>query len=145
MTNESQEHSETSLADEFYDAYVHHSNQLRVWFVAYGIGGPVLIVTNVELWRTLAPTWPGKIAVVLFLLGVVSQILLTMTNKTLMWIIYFGKSHPKVQNRWWYKFSDRLSEVFWLDLVVDFLSIVFMITATVLVFIGVAGSTPVPT
>lgn len=38
----------------FYEAYAGFARNLRIWFVAYGIGGPVLFLTNSEVWQKVS-------------------------------------------------------------------------------------------
>ncbi len=43
----------SNQATEYLEAYAEHSKVIRTWFVAYGIGAPVLLLTNEALARTL--------------------------------------------------------------------------------------------
>src|SRR5713101_4478781 len=76
-------------AEGFYKAYEEHSRTLRAWLVAYGIGGPVLMLTNDHISLTLSGSGHARTIAILFLGGVVLQVLLTAVNKTAMWICYF--------------------------------------------------------
>lgn len=39
---------------ELYAVYEEHSKTLRTWLVAYGIGAPVLFITNDKVWKAIA-------------------------------------------------------------------------------------------
>ena len=41
-------------AEDHYQSYAEHNRILRTWLVAYGIGAPVLILSNDTLWARLA-------------------------------------------------------------------------------------------
>jgi len=43
----------TTEREEYFKAYEEYSKVLRTWFVAYGIGGPVLLLTNETLAKAI--------------------------------------------------------------------------------------------
>ena len=84
------------LAAEFYKAYEEHSKVLRTWLVAYGVGAPVLFLTNDSLAAKLgASAESGEIGG-LFLGGVAFQVFLAVLNKTVMW----PRATPKTGHLW---------------------------------------------
>lgn len=70
---------------ELYAAYDGYSRALRTWLVAYGIGAPVLLMTNDALWLAVAESGDAAWIGALFLVGVALQVVLTAVNKTAMW------------------------------------------------------------
>lgn len=82
----------STLAEEHLAAYGEYSKTLRAWFVAYGVGAPVLLFTNDAFVRALRASGAAKYAATLFLSGVALQILLASLNKVTMWTLYFGET-----------------------------------------------------
>ena len=119
---------------EFHAAYDGYSRTLRTWLVAYGIGAPVLLMTNDSLWRAIAEsgdmTWIGA----LFLIGVALQVLLATLNKTAMWVLYYGEIRSDFEEGWVCSFAAWLSRQFWIDILVDLLSMGLFAAATYQVF-----------
>jgi hypothetical protein len=117
-------------AAEFYAAYDHYSKLLRTWLVAYGIGGPVLLLSSEALLQKLSTSGSAKSVAVLFLVGVVLQVLIATINKAVMWVLYYGELHPEYRARTRYELCEWLSEQFALDLVIDIASMVLFALAT---------------
>ena len=135
---------DVSLAESaqgYYSAYQYHSNLLRTWLVAYGIGGPVLLLTNDTLWRQLTLSGAVNSIGKLFLIGVALQILLAALNKAIMWTLYRGEGDQQFQKKWLYEIAAWLSVKIGIDLVVDILSMGLMAWATVRVLGIIADTT----
>lgn len=88
---------------------------LRVWFVAYGIGGPVLFLTQPGVSKAVASSGGGRLIIALFIGGVVSQVLSSLFGKWASWVQY---RHAKYE-----EFSRLIGLArFWAgNLVIDFL------------------------
>lgn len=80
----------TEEEKSYYTAYGYHSNLLRTWLVAYGIGGPVLFINSAELYKKLVGSGQASLIAKLFLVGVFLQVSLSAINKTIMWTLYYG-------------------------------------------------------
>jgi hypothetical protein len=106
----------TTEAEEFYKAYEDYSRTLRTWLVAYGIGGPVLMLTNDRISKVLLTSGNARIIAGFFLAGVAIQVGITAINKAAMWICYFSEEE---ENRWWCNAAHWLSSQFWIDLICD--------------------------
>src|SRR5688572_11558052 len=115
---------------EHWPAYEEHSKTLRTWFVAYGIGAPVLFLSNDALWKRLIDSGSGPGVTKLFLFGVGIQVGLAALNKWLMWILYFGESHESFTQSLRYRVADRVSQWFWIDLMADVVTGVVFLIAT---------------
>lgn len=87
----------TDRAKEFYAAYEHYSGLLRTWLVAYGIGAPVLMLTNEKLWDALGTSGSSRYIAICFLFGVGLQVLLATLNKTIMWASHYAEGHSEFQ------------------------------------------------
>ena len=102
--------------DELYKAYEEHAKTLRTWLVAYGIGAPVVFLTNEQLSkRLLGNPWAWKIAA-LFLAGVSVQVFLAAINKTANWGAYYARRNPAKATGKRFVVARWLSEQFWIDL-----------------------------
>ena len=118
----------------FFDAYASAATNLRTWFVAYGIGAPVLFLSNEVLWQALSKAKCAECVAFLFLMGVGFQVLIAIINKNAMWFCYFGECKASFKETRRFKFWDWVSEQFWIDIVCDFTSIACFIVATYRVF-----------
>jgi hypothetical protein len=131
-------------AQGYYAAYEEHSKTLRTWLVAYGIGAPVLLLTNESLSEKLTVASDGPLIGMLFLAGVVVQVLLAALNKALMWTCYFLELYPNRKRSRRHRLAFRLSKQFWIDLSADVVSLILFGYATWLAFNIVLSGVPVP-
>jgi hypothetical protein len=76
----------------FYEPYVALARSLRVWFIAYGIGGPVLFLSNETAWKSLIKAGQARAVALLFLAGVATQVITVLIHKAAMWPISTWKS-----------------------------------------------------
>lgn len=119
---------------DFQNFYKYYSNLLRTWLVAYGIGGPVILLTNDNVWSRIVGSGNQVAIGVMFLLGVAMQVALALLNKTVNWNLYFGFVSPSFRDKWPHRLSDKLSEQYWIDILIDGISIGLMAIATALAF-----------
>jgi hypothetical protein len=122
-----------------YDAYASVARNLRTWFVAYGIGGPALIVSQEKVYTKLAASGSAGLIAACFLTGVVLQIGITIVNKFAMWFLYRGEYEPSLQGRRRYKLASWLGSVFWLEIVVDLATTCLFALATYSLVRVIAG------
>ena len=115
-----------------WEPYLEYSKTLRAWFISYGIGAPVLFMVQDGLAKKVAESENVNFIILLFLLGVSSQVFVTLLNKWTNWVIFAHKT--KSAEKWWVKLADSVSEWFWLDLVVDIATLVMFICGTYLTF-----------
>ena len=109
---------EKKQTEGYFEQYWRYASALRNWFVAYGIGGAILFISKGDLF-TKFPPGTKKIIVSAFLLGVLVQVLLAFWNKMGQWCIYRGEDDPSYRNRKIYKFWDKATEWFWMDVSSD--------------------------
>ena len=110
--------------------YAEYSKTLRAWLVAYGIGGPVLFVTNEKIAaRVSTSPFAGQI-VTAFLVGVALQIALALINKWGAWHMYAGAGDPGYQGSWRYKFWHFINAQSWIDFWLDVGTLVAFLFAT---------------
>lgn len=117
-------------AEEYLKAYGEFSKALRTWLVAYGIGAPVLLVTNEIASKALKASGHGKSIAIFFLIGVALQILLAAMNKAAMWGLYYGEENASFKGNRSYKVAYWFSEHLSIDLLVDAATLVVFAIAT---------------
>jgi uncharacterized protein YaaQ len=125
---------EHDLGAEFYEAYEEHSKVLRTWLVAYGIGAPVVLLTNETAATKLVMSGGFGAAGTLFLVGVAAQVSLAALNKTVMWACYFAERHPEVKTHKRFRAAYWISEQFLIDFVVDVVTMALFAWATWMLF-----------
>jgi len=129
--------NDPQLEKQLLEAYSSHARNLRTWLVAYGIGAPVLFLSNESLWIAVSKAECATCIAVLFLTGVASQIFIAFVNKNAMWICYYGERTESFKSRVIYKISDWLSAQFWIDILCDIISMICFIIATYTVFVAI--------
>ncbi len=70
--------------------YAEYSKTFRSWMVAYGIGGPILLLVSKDAPQTVAGSAQLPTIVTLFVVGVGLQIFLALLNKWAAWQMYRG-------------------------------------------------------
>lgn len=123
-----------SNADEsegLFQNYSEYAKTLRTWLVAYGIGAPVLLLTEENISLKLSESGAGRIIAIYFLLGVATQIVSAFLNKWCSWIQYSdeidGDRNPSLMTR----FSDWWAEFPWIEICMDLGTIILFSVATV--------------
>ena len=127
--------SEETAADGYYKVYEEYAKSLRTWLVAYGIGGPVLFLTNAGPRAELARSGASRCIALAFLVGVALQIALAALNKTLMWANYYAEITPGAGDRGFFRAVSWLSGQFWIDFLVDLGSLGLFGWATWMAFV----------
>lgn len=120
--------------NEHYTAYQQYSGLLRTWLVAYGIGAPVVVLTNESLWEKLRLGGDSKTIAILFLLGVTIQVTLAALNKTIMWVSYYADGHPEFKGTIIFKIVKALRRQFWIDFLADIGAMALFAIATFYIF-----------
>ncbi len=123
-----------------YSVYADYAKTLRTWLVAYGVGGPVLFLTQSDISKKIAESGQARLIICLFLVGVASQIFISFLNKWTNWYLYAYPNSEKRTHRIMYNIADWISERFWFDIIFDVVSIVTFGLATKKVLIIFTGS-----
>lgn len=121
-------------AEGFFKVYEEYSKTLRTWLVAFGIGGPVLFLTNEAIARRLAQSGYSTWIAGLFLTGVALQVALAAINKHAMWACYIATSKPDHDHNRFIRFGEWMSAQYWIDFIVDALSLIVFSVAVVWAF-----------
>lgn len=95
---------------DFYEPYAHYARQLKTWFVAYGIGAPVLFASSESISAKVAKHVDCELIVLFFLVGVALQIVGTLFNKYSMWYVYQKDIGNIPEATWRYRISDWYSQ-----------------------------------
>lgn len=119
-----------SLAEEYLEAYGEHARTLRTWLVAYGIGAPILLITNDSFAVAIRKSGDARWMAGCFFAGVTLQVLLSAVNKSAMWGLYYGETAPLFKRTFWFKLAYGVSERYWIDFVVDLATFVLFGIAT---------------
>lgn len=120
---------------ELYRSYEEYSKTLRTWFVAFGVGAPLVFLTNERLATKLSTAPTVRYLVAAYFFGVALQVLLAIINKNIMWGCYYGQTVPEFKSTRRYKFAEWFSGQYWIDAVADFLTGVLFVLATLRAFL----------
>ena len=118
-----------------FNSYKTYESTLRTWLVAYGIGAPILFLSNDSLWQKIAASTSSICIAILFLIGVALQIFVALLNKHSMWYCYRGERDDDFQKKTLYKISFWLADRYWIDILIDVFSVLAFVIATYKVFI----------
>ena len=134
--------SKSSGSEEsgFYGAYAGFAKTLRAWLIAYGIGAPVIFLTNQELWTKLANSGKAPCVGILFATGVTLQVLGAILYKTAMWYLYVGETKTDFRKTLRHRTSDWISECYCLEFTFDILSITSFVLASIIASLALAKS-----
>ena len=131
--------SDDNIAGSYYAAYEQHSAILRTWLVAYGVGAPVLVLTNEKVWVLLRQSGDSRLIAGCFLLGVALQVVMAALNKTLMWSSYYAEEHSDYAATRRYSLTAILRGQFWIDFLADVSAIILFAYATYRMFLVLAA------
>lgn len=124
--------------------YAEYSKTFRSWMVAYGVGGPVLLLLSKDAPANVSDS-PHILAIVaLFILGVALQILLSLINKWAAWQMYrgafskyqHGRADPDCDDHdrsRTYRVWCWINKQSWIDFIFDISSLIAFSIATWLV------------
>ena len=122
----------------FYEPYVQYARTLRAWFVAYGIGVPVLLVSQDAIAKAILATGTGNRIAWLFLCGVLIQIIVTFLYKYSMEYLYFDETDSKeLKGTMRLKIAVWLSNAIWFEIFLDLISLLLFAYGTFLVVAAV--------
>ena len=118
---------------EHFQNYTDYSKTLRSGLVAYGIGGPVLFLTNQSLSDRVSVAPNKRLIIGLFLAGVALQVVLSFLNKWCAWNMYAGENQIAYRLKKRYKVWRIINDWSGLDFCIDAASIIAFICSTWLV------------
>lgn len=116
-----------------YEVYDKFARKMKYWLIAYGIGGPVLFVSQDAIAQKIIESGRAITITLFFLIGVALQIAISLYHKLVMWYPYWAGDIPERRQTWKFQFSVWASENMCIDLIVDILTIILFVLATFLV------------
>lgn len=123
--------------DHFFTPYLEHTRTLRTWFVAYGVGGPLLFATQKNLIEKLIDYGCIKVVVILMLVATLIQTVSTWLYKATTYQFYLSEIDQFYYSTWIHKCSIKISKhYYWVIPLADFLTILLLLIATVMVFLA---------
>ena len=88
------DNEKSDINDSIFDQYVRHSDVLRNWYVAFGIGGLVLYLSNQSTFSNFPKDQLVLIAILL-ISGVIFQVILAFVNKVYNFLFYHKSIRSK--------------------------------------------------
>ncbi|HVC28446.1 MAG TPA: hypothetical protein VNF48_02765 [Gammaproteobacteria bacterium] len=131
--------SNKNIDPGFYESYAHFSRTLRAWLVAYGVGVPVLLVSQEFIAMAIIKAGTGGLITWLFLIGVAIQVLAALLYKYSMAYLYNSEGDTVLNNTWRVQASEWLSKTIWLEALFDVTAIALFVWGTFLVVAAVLG------
>lgn len=113
-----------SKQSEYYEPYKGFASSLRAWFIAYGIGAPILFLSNDSTRAAISNYEYNHALVLLFLSGVLLQAVEALLYKHAMWHLYMGEEKDSYKNSTLYKLSDKISEAYLLGVFFDIATVI---------------------
>lgn len=126
-------HYPKNVDSSFYEPYAHFSRTLRAWLVAYGVGVPVLLVSQESIARAIIKAGTGSLITWLFLTGVAIQVLAALLYKYSMAYLYNSEGNSESSDTWRVQVAVWLSETIWLEALFDITSITLLVWGTFMV------------
>jgi len=117
-----------------FESYAEYNRILRSWFVAFGMGGLALFLLESPVHEALLASGQTRTVVTLFLTGVTAQIVVAFLNKYANWYCYFGEDNPAFLQSTLYRFWSRIASQFWIDIILDILTVGCFLAAIGLLF-----------
>jgi len=119
-------------SEPYFGNYADYSRTLRAWLVAYGVGGPVLFMTNEKVSEKIAKSGEAHLIISLFLIAVAVQVIGSFINKWAAWYVYRGHDDEAYKTKDKYKRWAWVNDQTWFDIGVDLVSMVLFAWGTML-------------
>ena len=121
----------------FYEPYSHLARTLRGWLVAYGIGGPVLMMSQDLFSDAVVESGNGRLISILFLLGLALQIAEALIQKYSMAVFYESELDISVVERRRYRAAAFFTDQYLLSIVFDVATIAAFSIGTYLAMVSI--------
>lgn len=118
------------VSERYYKTYEEYSRTLRTWLVAYGIGGPVIFLTNDTLSAAIVNSGQSRKITFLFLAGVALQVLVSLINKWVNWYKHAESGGDDEKDKVGFKVANYMYDKFWIDVACDAGTIIFFLIGT---------------
>ena len=114
--------------------YNKYATNLRQWFVGYGIGAVVLIITQKDIFIKYV-----IVILCLLALSIISQIILSGLNKYNQWLCYHSeyctRKNKPVCNAKLCNFAERSSDKILFDFILDATSLLCLVASFILMML----------
>jgi hypothetical protein len=124
------EQFKTTDRDEYFKAYQEHAKTLKTWFVAYGVGVLILLITKDRPWDAIIKSGYAMRVAGLSVAGVSAQVLISLMNKVSNWFCYYGEFRPDFKLKSPYKVARWFEGQFWVDCLVDLFTLAAFVWST---------------
>lgn len=131
------------LRKEYFALYSEYNKSLRAWFVAFGVGLPVVYITSKEARDYLSSLEGHNIVIVCFIIAMCLQIIIAFLNKYISWCGYRNEGDivNKKETGDFILWVRSWENAIWIDFVFDALALAFFgISIFVLLFGQIKGT-----
>lgn len=130
---------QASTPSEYFESYRHYAQVLRAWLVGYGVGVPVLLISQSDIVKPIIASGFTVWIFGLFLLGVAAQVVIALLYKYSMAILYENEYSESEIDGKRLSFAYYMGTRYWPDIVGDATAVISYITATALMAYAVFG------
>ena len=123
--------SPTTPEGPYYREYSEYAKNVRIWLVAYGVGGPALVVTQPTLYSTISNSGHVRDISLAFLLGVVVQVVTALLYKAAAWNLHYTEERGRGKPARWAKLVERW---YWIDVAADVTTLALFLYSTICIF-----------
>ena len=111
-------------AEKYYESYAALSRVVRGWLVGYGIGAPVLFLSQEKAAAALAAAPNSDRIMLAFVLGAALQVGSALFYKSVLAYMYFGEipENESFRDTRRYKFANQIYKMHLPELAVDLVS-----------------------
>jgi hypothetical protein len=128
--------SPTPVEAGYYEPYAAFARTLRLWFIAYGIGGPASVLANDGMANAIKASGYGPLIAYTFFGAVGLQVLLAVVFKYSMWFQYRAEYDETVQKSWQHGVACWIGETYWLEAAGDLITL-FLFGSVTFLLIGI--------
>ena len=110
---------EDPMTSRIHNTYLEYNRTLRAWYVGFGVGGPVLVLTQKHLWDVIAKSDVALPLTLWFVFGVAVQIFIAILNKWMNWLRYEERVKSTGRNVKFVRIAEFYREYFAFQLISD--------------------------
>lgn len=99
-----------TLDESYFKIYESHAKTLRSWLIVYGAAIPAYFLKEPTFALLLKDSGAGGLIIMLFLSGILMQVLQVFLYKIAMGYLYLGESNNNFKNDYRYKSSSWYSD-----------------------------------
>ena len=125
--------------EAYQQAYSDYNRTLRAWFVAFGVGGPVLFVTQESFRRLISDSPHSRLIISCFALAVVLQTVGAFINKWMNYYQLLGEEDSNFRKKRRWKVAHAIFRHEGVDIGIDLGSIILFAIAVVVVLVNIDG------